>query len=71
MQFRYDDEPTTIRFARDSNRMLRDIWRVRMNAWRKRYDAANSAFAFPEEDQWVPAVHTPAHGVPASRVVSW
>jgi len=66
VQFRYDDEPTTIRFARDSNRMLQDIWRVRINAWRKRYDAANTAFVFPEEDQWVGGVHTPAHGVPSA-----
>ena len=37
VQFRYDDEPTTVRFARDSSRMLQDIWQVRMNAWRNRY----------------------------------
>jgi dolichyl-phosphate beta-glucosyltransferase len=71
VQFRYDDEPTTIRFARDSSRMLRDIWQVRMNAWRNRYAAAHSAFVFPEEDRWVPGVHTPAHGVrSAARTVS-
>jgi dolichyl-phosphate beta-glucosyltransferase len=62
VQFRYDDEPTTIRFARDSSRMLQDIWQVRMNAWLNRYDAANTDFAFPEEDQWTTGVHTPAHG---------
>ena len=71
VQFRYDDEPTTMRFARDSRRMLQDIWQVRINAWRKRYDTASTDFAFPEEDQWVPGVHTPAHGIPASNAVSW
>src|SRR5205085_5875890 len=34
VNFRYDDEPTTMRFARDSRRMFVDIWRVRMNAIR-------------------------------------
>lgn len=66
VHFRYDDEPTTMRFARDSRRMLQDIWRVRMNAWMNRYDAPNMDFAFPEEDQWVPGVHTPTHGMPSA-----
>ena len=66
VNFRYDDEPTTVRFARDSSRMLRDIWQVRMNAWRGRYATATSAFQFPVEDRWLPGVHTPPHGFPAS-----
>ena len=67
VSFRYDDEPTTVRFARDSSRMLRDIWQVRTNAWRGQYAAASEQFAFPAEDRWVPeGVHTPPHGFPAS-----
>jgi len=50
VNFRYDDEPTTVRFARDSNRMLKDIWRVKMNAWRGQYAVANQRFSFPAED---------------------
>ena len=64
VNFRYDDEPTTVRFARDSSRMLQDIWQVRTNAWRGQYAAANARFVFPDEDRWVPGIHTPPHGVP-------
>ncbi len=35
--FRYDDEPTTIRFARDVSRMLRDVRRIGVNVLRDRY----------------------------------
>jgi dolichyl-phosphate beta-glucosyltransferase len=57
VNFRYDDEPTTVRFARDSNRMLKDIWKVKTNAWRGQYAVANQRFIFPAEDhQWTPAV---------------
>ncbi|MEP6619616.1 MAG: glycosyltransferase [bacterium] len=63
VNFRYDDEPTTVRFARDSNRMLQDIWKVKTNAWRGQYVAANKRFVFPEEDQWAAGVHTPPHGL--------
>src|SRR4029077_15817618 len=52
VNFRYDEEPTTVRFARDSQRMFADIWQVRMNAWRGQYSAANKRFVFPAEDQW-------------------
>jgi glycosyltransferase involved in cell wall biosynthesis len=58
VNFRYDDEPTTVRFARDSNRMLQDIWKVKTNAWRGQYAVATSRFAFPAADQ------TPTHGTP-------
>ena len=51
VNFRYDDEPTTVRFARDSNRMLQDIWKVKTNAWRGQYAAATSTFTFPAADQ--------------------
>ena len=34
VHFRYDEEASTMRFARDSNRMLQDIWKVKTNAWR-------------------------------------
>ena len=66
VEFRYDDEPTTVRFARDGSRMLHDVWQVRMNGWRGRYDAANLGFAFPPEDRWTPGIHTPPHGIPAA-----
>ena len=64
VSFRYDDEPTTMRFASDSRRMLLDIWRVRTNAWRGQYSAANHRFTFPVEDQWGTGMHTPPHGTP-------
>lgn len=70
VNFRYDDEPTTVRFARDSSRMLRDIWQVRTNAWRGQYAAANTRFDFPDEDRWMPGIHTPAHGVPVRESAS-
>jgi dolichyl-phosphate beta-glucosyltransferase len=63
VNFRYDDEPTTVRFARDSNRMLQDIWKVKTNAWRGQYAVANQRFSFPADDQKHHPVHTPAHGV--------
>ena len=63
VHFRYDEEPTTMRFASDSRRMFIDIWRVRTNAWRGQYVTANQHFAFPAEDQWLPGVHTPPHGI--------
>ena len=66
VNFRYDEEPTTVRFARDSQRMVADIWQVRMNAWRGQYSAANQRFVFPVEDQWEVGMHTPSHGLPRS-----
>ena len=63
VNFRYDDEPTTMRFASDSRRMVLDIWRVRTNAWRGQYAAANKRFVFPVEDQWGAGIHTPPHGL--------
>ena len=51
VNFRYDDEPTTVRFARDSNRMLKDIWQVKRNAWRGQYGAPGGGFHFPAEDR--------------------
>lgn len=36
--FRYDDEPTTVRFAKDAIEMARDLVRIRANDWRHRYD---------------------------------
>ncbi|MEO6526741.1 MAG: glycosyltransferase [Gemmatimonadaceae bacterium] len=66
VSFRYDDEPTTVRFARDSSRMLQDIWQVRMNAWRRLYTAGAPRFIFPVEDRWAPGVHTPPYGIPQS-----
>jgi dolichyl-phosphate beta-glucosyltransferase len=36
--FRYDDEPTTVRFVRDISRMLRDLWRIYGNVVRRQYD---------------------------------
>src|SRR4051812_46742428 len=63
VHFRYDDEPTTVRFARDSNRMLQDIWKVKTNAWRGQYAVANQRFSFPAEDgHWAPGIEAPARG---------
>lgn len=50
VRFRYDSEPTTVRFARDGRRMLRDVWHVKRNAWLGRYapdivDATAADFA--------------------------
>jgi dolichyl-phosphate beta-glucosyltransferase len=68
VNFRYDDEPTTVRFARDSNRMLQDIWKVKTNAWRGQYAVPVSRFTFPADDQWTPGVNTPAHGTPSTLI---
>jgi dolichyl-phosphate beta-glucosyltransferase len=57
VNFRYDDEPTTVRFARDSNRMLQDIWKVKTNAWRGQYAVSTSRFNFPADDQHDAATH--------------
>jgi dolichyl-phosphate beta-glucosyltransferase len=70
VNFRYDDEPTTVRFARDSRRMLQDIWQVRTSAWRGLYAAPDAGFVFPDEDSWTPGVHTPAHGTPVRNGAS-
>ena len=35
--FRYDNEPSTVRFARDAAAMLRDLAKIRWNDWRGRY----------------------------------
>ncbi|MDQ2768626.1 MAG: glycosyltransferase [Gemmatimonadota bacterium] len=35
--FRYDEEPTTVRFAEDALTMIRDLFRIRRNDWRGRY----------------------------------
>ena len=66
VNFRYDDEPSTVRFAQDGTRMLRDIWQVRTNAWRGQYVAAGTHLEFPDEDRWTTGVHTPPHGIPAA-----
>jgi dolichyl-phosphate beta-glucosyltransferase len=67
VHFRYDDEPTTVRFARDSNRMLKDIWKVKTNAWRGQYAVANQHFSFPADDShWAADGEPAAHGELAS-----
>ncbi len=66
VNFRYDDEPTTVRFARDSQRMLQDIWTVKRNAWRGQYAVASHRFKFPAEDLHWDGIHTPPHGMPAT-----
>ena len=38
VHFRYDEEPTTVKFARAGARMALDLARVRINDWRGRYD---------------------------------
>jgi dolichyl-phosphate beta-glucosyltransferase len=42
VDFRYDEEPTTVRFVRDSLRMARDIFTVRWFGWTGRYTSAAS-----------------------------
>src|SRR5256884_1060929 len=37
VQYRYDDEPSTVRFAADAAAMLRDLARIRWNDWRGGY----------------------------------
>lgn len=36
--FRYDEEPTTVRFIKDAVQMARDLIRIRENDWRKKYE---------------------------------
>ena len=38
VDFRYDEEPSTVRFVADAGGMLRDLARIRTNDWRGRYD---------------------------------
>lgn len=38
VNFRYDEEPTTVRFVQDAADMARDLARIRTNEWRRRYD---------------------------------
>ncbi|HKV52985.1 MAG TPA: dolichyl-phosphate beta-glucosyltransferase [Gemmatimonadaceae bacterium] len=38
VNFRYDEEPTTVRFVTDAAEMARDLGRIRTNEWRRRYD---------------------------------
>ena len=47
VDFRYDEEPTTVRLVRDSMRMLRDIGRVRWLAWTGRYRVTASSLGGP------------------------
>lgn len=42
VEFRYDDEPTTVRLVRDSVRMIRDLLKVRWQGWRGRYTSPAS-----------------------------
>ncbi|HXL08441.1 MAG TPA: glycosyltransferase [Gemmatimonadales bacterium] len=38
VHYRYDDEPSTVRFVADAVGMLEDLVRIRWNDWRGRYD---------------------------------
>ena len=38
VEFRYHDEPTTVRFMRDALLMIRDLVRIRWKDWRGAYD---------------------------------
>ena len=38
VSFRYDAEPSTVRFAQHGARMLADVWKIRWNGLRRRYD---------------------------------
>ncbi|HWC75374.1 MAG TPA: hypothetical protein VG454_15675, partial [Gemmatimonadales bacterium] len=37
VRFRYDSEPSSMRFARDGATMLGDLLKIRWNDWRGRY----------------------------------
>jgi dolichyl-phosphate beta-glucosyltransferase len=37
VEFRYDDEPTTVRLMNDASKMMRDLFKVRWNILRGRY----------------------------------
>ena len=37
VHYRYDDEPSTVRFAADAVEMLGDLVKIRWNDWRRRY----------------------------------
>ena len=37
VQYRYDDEPSTVRFAAAAAGMVRDLMKIRWNDWRGRY----------------------------------
>ncbi|HEV8409740.1 MAG TPA: hypothetical protein VGQ30_04480, partial [Gemmatimonadaceae bacterium] len=36
--FKYDDEPTTVKFAQSAFTMAAELVQVRMNDWRGKYD---------------------------------
>ena len=38
VSFRYDDEPTTVRFVQDGVKVISDVIRVRVNGWRGVYN---------------------------------
>lgn len=38
VEFRYDDEPTTVRLIQDAARIIRDLTTIRLNSMRRRYD---------------------------------
>src|SRR5206468_1714879 len=42
VHFRYDDEPSTVRFAADAAQMLRDLVKIRWNDWRGRSEEHTS-----------------------------
>jgi len=69
VHFRYDEEASTVRFARDSNRMLQDIWKVKTNAWRGQYTSAGSRFDFPADDQRGPLAGAPPLGSDSTEAV--
>jgi len=50
--YRYDDEPTTVRFLRDSMLMVGDLARVRWRAWCGGYAIPTRAFAELDELPW-------------------
>lgn len=52
VRFRYDDEPTTVRFARDGRRIMGDLARIRWRALQGAYDAPRIV---PPEPAAVPA----------------
>jgi dolichyl-phosphate beta-glucosyltransferase len=63
--FRYDDEPSTVHFVRDSVRMARDVARVRVNGWRGVYRRS-----VPAAVEGTDAVRAPERTAAAPRAMA-
>ncbi|MHB1861971.1 MAG: glycosyltransferase [Gemmatimonadaceae bacterium] len=64
VDFRYDEEPTTVHFVRDSMRMARDLVRIRWHGWTSRY--LDTAGTFDLEAPDAPSDGAPLTAPPAT-----